>query len=77
MICNPCQGTGFLNIGQVGDETLRQFDTTGDHQIILDWIEANTEHDVAVCDCCGNGETWYGIPGEHDWNNPDDPKGCR
>jgi hypothetical protein len=22
-------------------------------------------HDVQVCDCCGDGETWYGEPGEH------------
>ncbi len=22
-------------------------------------------HDVSVCDCCGNGTDWYGIPGEH------------
>lgn len=35
------------------------------------------QHDVSVCDCCGNGEEWYGEPGQHDWNNPDDPKGCR
>ena len=37
----------------------------------------DTQHDVSVCDCCGNGEEWYGEPGQHDWNNPDDPKGCR
>jgi len=22
-------------------------------------------HDVQVCDCCGDGDGWYGIPGEH------------
>jgi RecJ-like exonuclease len=34
-------------------------------------------HDVSVCDCCGDDEGWYSLPGWHDWNNPDDPKGCR
>lgn len=22
-------------------------------------------HEVTVCDCCGNGESWHGVPGEH------------
>uniref|UniRef100_A0A6M3JHU8 Uncharacterized protein n=1 Tax=viral metagenome TaxID=1070528 RepID=A0A6M3JHU8_9ZZZZ len=30
-------------------------------------------HDVTVCDCCGDGEGWYGEPGEH--YNSDDPSG--
>lgn len=30
-------------------------------------------HDVQVCDCCGDGESWYGVPGEH--YGPDDPPG--
>lgn len=31
-------------------------------------------HDVAVCDCCGDGkDNWYGIAGEH--YNADDPAG--
>ncbi len=30
-------------------------------------------HDVEVCDCCGDGEGWYGAPGEH--YGPDDPQG--
>ena len=25
-----------------------------------------------LCDCCGNGKEWYGIPGEH-YNNTDPP----
>lgn len=29
--------------------------------------------DFAICDCCGDGETWYGRAGEH--YNADDPKG--
>lgn len=30
-------------------------------------------HDVAVCDCCGDGEGWYGTPGEH--YTSEDPPG--
>jgi hypothetical protein len=32
---------------------------------VLEWIKSNTDHDVQVCDCCGNGESWYGDPGYH------------
>ena len=31
----------------------------------LAWIKANKDHDVQVCDCCGDGEGWYGEPGQH------------
>ena len=30
-------------------------------------------HDVSVCDCCGDGQGWYGTPGEH--YGIDDPQG--
>lgn len=30
-------------------------------------------HDVKVCDCCGDGSEWYGVPGEH--YGADDPIG--
>lgn len=30
-------------------------------------------HDVAVCDCCGDGDGWYGEPGHH--YGVDDPPG--
>jgi hypothetical protein len=64
--CTRCENTGFLNISQVDDATLRAFDNTGDHLIILEWIASHEEHDVQVCDCCGNGENWHNVPGEHD-----------
>jgi len=99
--CTRCDGTGFLNLDQVDGEILACFEKTGDHNVILDWIDEQAaamvragggcschvvlapcsycllQHDVSVCDCCGDGESWYGEPGQHDWNNPDDPKGCR
>jgi hypothetical protein len=35
------------------------------YDLVLKWINNNEEHDVIVCDCCGNGEDWYYDPGEH------------
>jgi hypothetical protein len=63
--CTRCEGTGFINLHQVEDETLKKFDESGDVQVILDWIAAHGEHDVSVCDCCGNCETWGYEPGRH------------
>jgi len=71
--CTRCGGSGFLNTDQIDDRVCRRFDETGDHQVILNWIEAEKNHEVSVCDCCGNGEYWHGIPGEH-YNN-EDPAG--
>ena len=71
--CTRCNGTGFLNIGQVDDATLKLFGKLGDTDVIEAWIEHNTDHDVQICDCCGNGEYWYGTPGEH--YNKEGPRG--
>lgn len=73
MNCTRCQCTGFLNLDQVEAETLERFDKTGDHQVILDWLASHQDNDVAACDCCGDGDTWYGTPGEH--YGTDDPQG--
>lgn len=60
--CNHCQGAGFLNLDQIEDQSV----TEGDADAILKWIAAQTEpHDVSICDCCGDGEGWYGEPGRH------------
>jgi hypothetical protein len=72
MNCTRCGGSGFLNIGQVDTDTLRRFDATGDVEIILAWITVEQVHDVVVCDCCGNGETWYYEPGRHCDGEPAD-----
>jgi len=71
--CTRCEGTGFLNLNQVDDTLLKAFDETGEHQIIFDWIIANDNHDVQICDCCGDGYGWHGVPGEH--YNGEDPLG--
>lgn len=68
MTCTRCEGTGFLNIHQLPD-SIDAFDTDA----VLKWIEENDNHDVQICDCCGNGEDWYGTPGEH--YGPDDRPG--
>lgn len=65
MNCTRCDTTGFLNLGQVDDATLARFDATGDVQVVVDWMAANPGSDVGICDCCGDGEGWYGQPGEH------------
>lgn len=66
--CTRCENTGFLNLHQIGDP----IDLSNEDQI-LQWIKDNADHDVQVCDCCGDGEGWHGVPGEH-YNN-DDPRG--
>ena len=65
MICTRCDGTGFLNLHQVTEETLERFDELGDVAIIQEWIKAHPLSDVQVCDCCGDGYDWHGEPGHH------------
>ena len=68
MICTRCEGSGFLNLEQI-DKCI-----DGDNiEAILEWIETHDEHDVSVCDCCGDCENWFGTPGEH--YTSDDPPG--
>ncbi len=66
--CTRCDGTGFLNTHQMPDDEVK-----GGVDAILDWIGKNSDHDVQVCDCCGDGETFYGVHGEH--YNFEDPRG--
>lgn len=67
MTCTRCDGSGFLNLHQCPEEI------HGDIEKVLLWIKDNTEHNVSVCDCCGNCESWYGTPGEH--YTSEDPRG--
>jgi hypothetical protein len=68
MNCTRCKGTGFLNAEQLPPED----DIFDDFPAILRWISETTGHDVQICDCCGDGDGWYGVPGEH-YNNTDPP----
>lgn len=65
MTCTRCENTGFLNLHQVDEETMKRFESTGDVNVILDWIKTHEDHDVQVCDCCGDGTDWHGKPGHH------------
>ncbi len=66
--CTRCEGTGFLNLDQIDDPI-----DTSSKEAILKWIGETENHDVQICDCCGDGSGWYGTPGEH--YNSEDPAG--
>ena len=72
--CTRCGGTGFLNLFQI-DPDIYGMDVPdlSDGEAIEKWIKTHDNHDVQICDCCGDGEGWYGIPGEH--YNQDDQAG--
>jgi hypothetical protein len=74
--CNVCEGTGFKNLYQI-DSDIYGMDVPdlSDGDSILKWISIHDNHDVQVCDCCGDGDGWYGIPGEH-YNRDDPPGDC-
>lgn len=74
--CTRCETTGFLNLHQLTDEQHQAAEDSDDfHQHIMAAHCDDDELDVCVCDCCGDGEGWYGTPGEH--YGPDDPQGPR
>ena len=60
--CTRCDNSGFLNIGQLPYDFFATDDAV---EVTLKWIADNEDHDVSVCDCCGDMEGWYGEPGEH------------
>jgi hypothetical protein len=65
MICTRCEGTGFID----WDERCELLSL--EHSI--KWILEHPDTDMRVCDCCGDGEHWYGEAGMH--YGPDDPPG--
>lgn len=68
MTCTRCQNTGFLNFEHI-PENLQNADI----EKILEWIKENPDTDAQVCDCCGDGEIWYGVAGEHYMTSDDKP----
>jgi hypothetical protein len=52
MNCTRCQGSGFLNLEQVDDDVLAEFDRTGEHVVVRDWIDArNKAIERGDCSC--------------------------
>lgn len=69
LVCNRCEGTGFLNLHQLeaGPRALLLLQVEADRDlapVLIPWARL-LGPDVQVCDCCGDGENWYGEPGEH------------
>lgn len=74
MHCTRCDGTGLLNVHQLNDEESARLDALGAESFVEQYGGPDClPDDVAVCDCCGDGDGWYGAPGEH--YNPQDPPG--
>lgn len=88
-ICNRCQRTGFINYDHIDEDSEEyklikmqlmlegydESDTVYFVLVILEKFPDVYEH-VSVCDCCGDGITWYGEPGEHyGWLDPIGPNG--
>ena len=59
MICTKCDGTGFLNYD------LLPLTEEASCATVLAMIHTGDAPDVAICDCCGDGTGWYGVPGHH------------
>jgi hypothetical protein len=60
MNCTRCSETGFLNYENIPPEILNN-----GVQEVLRWIPDHPDLEVVVCDCCGDGQGWYGDPGYH------------
>ena len=70
MTCTRCQGSGFLNTDQLPEELAKLLDELGPEDFLnhtTRYLESE-DNDVQVCDCCGDGESWHDVPGEH-YNN--------
>jgi len=87
--CTRCGGSGFLNADQLPEHLdhadtdeiltwLSEYHRERNDSCCTCHINPPcgycvSENDVEICDCCGDGEDWYGMPGEH--YGPDDPQG--
>jgi hypothetical protein len=72
--CTRCSGSGLLNYHQIREAWPEFAGEAADVLAALEGagLELGVDHDVQVCDCCGDGETWHGEPGQH---NHDDAVG--
>ena len=71
--CTRCENTGFLNIHQIPEEDISDCNSPPEWvDAVLIWIASHSDHDVTVCDCCGDGDSWHDVPGEH-YNYGDPP----
>ena len=71
--CNCCE-EGFKNLEQIDPEYIEYAERAPDFQTAIgEWMDKNFLHDVCICDCCGDGDGWYGTPGQH--YGPEDPIG--
>lgn len=68
MRCTRCDGTGFLNLEQVDEATLKAFEESGDHQVILDWLDDREQkkRDYGGCSCCVSPPCFYCTEIAHD-----------
>jgi hypothetical protein len=67
MNCTRCESTGFLNLDLLPAVILRLYEL-GEWEEVSQWIKEN-DTECQVCDCCGDGENWYGEPGSHNAND--------
>jgi len=72
--CTRCQQSGFINLHQIPEDEMDAINEAPDFiEAVQAWMAANPDSDVSVCDCCGDGDEWYGEPGEH---HTGEPCGC-
>ena len=63
IIYKRCEGTGFIGLHHILHEECKQKPhNISETRFIFQHI---AKSDVSVCDCCGDGNSWHGIPGEH------------
>lgn len=75
MLCTRCDGTGFIN----WDDRLPKHVYELEADKVLEYISnffGLEDTDMSVCDCCGNGESWYGEPGSHNPNDAEEMANC-
>ena len=74
MNCTRCDGSGFINLDQIPEADMELIEKYEDFVVgVQTWMNDHKDSDVAICDCCGDGEGWHGEPGQH--YTSEDPMG--